>query len=40
MDTDKTRTICGFFPLSYPSKILFLLVEPMGVEPTASRVRF
>jgi hypothetical protein len=27
------------FPLSYSSKMLKKLVEPMGVEPTTSRVR-
>ena len=28
------------FPLSYSPKMLKKLVEPMGVEPTTSRVRF
>ena len=34
--TDNLR----MFPLSYSPKMLKKLVEPMGVEPTTSRVRF
>ena len=36
---DGTRTVANF-PLGHPSKMLKKLVEPMGVEPTTSRVRF
>jgi hypothetical protein len=35
-NTDNLRMV----PLSYSPKMLIKLVEPMGVEPTASRVRF